>query len=147
VDGGGYVFEDFSYDPVEHILSITRDPFEDLDLKVSFEPYTLTLDSQDSVPLGGQFTLEMAGGDAFDPIVLFLAFQQKETKIGQSHLLVYPFSPTYWFQSVLDALGCLTLPFQIPNDPSLLDVTIYHQFVTHDKSLKALSNMEYTLFY
>jgi acetyl esterase/lipase len=145
VDGGGHIFENYTYDPVGEALSITRAPYEVLDLKVSFEPYTLTLGSDDEVPRGEYLQLELAGGQPFDPFILFLAFDQKETQVGNRHLLVHPYSPTFWFQAGLDSAGSLSLPLQVPEDPTLKEVTLFQQFVTYDTSLKALSNLDSTL--
>ena len=49
----GTFFQDFTYDEVNDLLTITRDPAETLDLRASYVPYDMTLAMDENVQVNG----------------------------------------------------------------------------------------------
>lgn len=146
VDGGGILYSDYSYNGTERTLDISFSPAADLDLKASYEAYNLSIITDPQVPLGQSYTLDLSGGDPYDPIILFLSLEQKETPVkNNKHLLLNPFgASSFWLYMALGSSGDLIFPLQIPHDPLLKGVVIHHQFLTHDTGLKEISNMSST---
>lgn len=146
VDGGGILYSDYSYNGTERTLDIAFSPSADLDLKASYEVYNLSLVTDPQVSLGQPYTLDLSGGDPYDPIILFLSLEQKETHVkNNKHLLLNPFgTSSFWLYMALGPAGELSFPLQIPHDPLLKGVIIHQQFLTYDTGLKEISNMSST---
>lgn len=144
VDGTGVLHPDYSFSGGK--ISILRPPSALLDLKVSFESYLLALSADTQVPIGQSYASNLAGGDPYDPFILFFAFDQQETLLKEGlHLLVNPFSPaTIWFLFSLGAAGDLSIPIQVPNNPDLNGTVLNQQFLTYDTALKEISNLTKT---
>ena len=144
VDLSGKVVDGYSYVPTSQKVHLVRSPGTNLDLKLSFEPYMLSLVTDDVVQIHHVYTVDMGGGGPYDPYLLFFAFTQHETKIGQHHLLVYPFAPTVWLMDALDGAGNRILSIPVPNDPTLPGIEIYHQFITYHTAIEEISNLSTT---
>lgn len=140
----GFLY-DYTYSVVEHALAIDFEAPIDQEIKASYEQYDLTLTTDGVVALRDNVNINMQGGDPFDIFMLFLSLQQKETKVGIRHLLVYPLFPTIKILWNLDSEGKRFMSPVVPGDPGLVDVIIYTQFLTYDTSIKAISNLQSTL--
>ena len=144
----GVLYPDYSYVTGSQCLSITRNPSEDLDLKVSYEPYNLFLQCTDSVSVGGILSLHLEGGDPFDSYLVLFSFVQKETQAFKYHtLLVDPLPPTIWLIGTLDGTGMEDLNIHVPYDPNLQNQTVYEQGLSYISTLKEVSNLQSTFFY
>ncbi len=145
VDTYGKLYPEYSYDGGSETVSITRGASEDLDLKVSFEEYNLSLTADETVSIDEIYTLNLSGGDPFDTFVLLFAFEQVETKVGSHHLLASVLPPIVMFWHVLDGSGELVLPLQVPDDPGIVGTIVYHQYLTYTGYyIKELSNLAIT---
>ncbi|MBU0756239.1 MAG: alpha/beta hydrolase, partial [Planctomycetes bacterium] len=147
VDAGGVLHPEYSYESGNERSLITRAAGQTLDLKLSFEPYNLTLTADPTVPINGYLSVNLSGGEPFDTAVFFLAFSQMEFAIAYQHILVPPIPPSIFFIFPMDAAGSLALGGTIPNDPGIIGVIFYLQYLTYDKILyevKEISNLTLT---
>ncbi|MBU0754392.1 MAG: hypothetical protein KJ645_04590 [Planctomycetes bacterium] len=143
VDGAG-VLEDYSYDAPSEQLSIEIKPPSDDLFMVSFEPYNLILSADTDQAVGKEITISMSGGDPYDPYLLFLALEQVETPVSWRHLLINPLYPTVWIYWSLDGEGNGILTPTLPDDPALVGLIVYEQFLTYDTEIKEISNLQVT---
>jgi len=143
VDENGLLYPDAHYDALEQNLSVAFAPPVDEYLKASYEAYNLTLTATDPVQIGEVTTINMGGGDPFDPFILVVALEQKETKVSyEQYMLISPAFPALWIQYVLDAQGEIVMEPRIPDDGSLIGVNLYLQFITHSNKIKEKSNLQ-----
>ncbi|MFH1999490.1 MAG: hypothetical protein ABIK28_07415 [Planctomycetota bacterium] len=142
VDPQGTLFKDWFFDPQG--LTLTRQPFESLDLYISYELYSLslTLDPQ-TVKIGETCDLDLKEGDPGDACLLIFAVEQTLTHVGPlHHMLVNPLPPAIWFCTDLDSSGSLPLAIRLPHDPGLAGITLYLQGATYGTGgAKEISNL------
>ncbi|MFH1999253.1 MAG: hypothetical protein ABIK28_06210 [Planctomycetota bacterium] len=146
VDEDGKLCDNYSYDAVEDSITFefTEFPVNEY-LKASYEEYNLTLDVPATGNLNEILPIQFSGGDPYDPYLLLIGIYQVETKVGIHHILVSPLFPTIMIFFGLDAQGECYLPPRIPDDPGLVGITGYMQFLTFDTQIKEKSNMTATL--
>jgi pimeloyl-ACP methyl ester carboxylesterase len=144
VDQQGVLYPYYSYGQPEQQVSILCPPVQNPGFTISFEAYNLSLTASEKAGLDELVFISLGGGDPYDAYLFFFSATQVETPVGIHHLLVYPFSPTIWYFSVLDDTGAGSLNVLVPNDPQALGMVIFQQFVTYDVMLKEKSNLATT---
>jgi pimeloyl-ACP methyl ester carboxylesterase len=149
VDDEGILHPDYSYDAREKKISMGFEPEPDSSLKVSFEPYNLSLTAdKPRIKLGERCKLTLEGGDSLERYLLFFTLKQRETAVTKNHdLLIDPYVARLIWNSVLDISGKDILSCILPPIKSLNGLTLYSQFITYDTSLKEISNLAVLEFY
>lgn len=146
VDDSGKLWDGYSYSVAEEKITYQfRDFPINEDIKASYQEYALTLDVPATGTINEILPIQMSGGDPYDPYLLLIGIDQVETKVGMNYILVSPAFPTIMIIYGLDANGECLLPPRIPDDPALVGVVGYMQFLTFSGGLKAISNMTTTL--
>jgi len=137
----GKLFYDYTFvNSPTSILSLTKAPSSDMNVKASFEPYNLSISGNPIAPLGVSYMMTLGNAGVGDPYLLFFGIDQLESAVKKRHLLISLAYPTLIVFGGPFPSGNLDL-FFTPSDPNFVGMTFYIQYLTHNKGIKEISNL------